>query len=474
MKNIRIIVFALLAVCALVAGLQLGFDSTSFAFNALMAMGVAVAPLFKRADRAPGMFACDDDPVAMLKSAVDDFKAAKSKLEKEQDGLKGAHQLVQDAIAKGLKLDTETQANVDKAISLANEQSLAVKDFAQKMDDLRKSFEAGPTRPLDLRQSIRKELEGDGGANKGKMEVFKDSGRGTMRLTMKDITSADVSTGMKREDHIDSLVSLERQPLRIRNLLSVVPVQTDSVKYGKQTVRTNAAAIVPEGESKPYSTYKWENATASVEVIAHLAKMTLQALADAPRLAAEIENEMRYGYMLAEENELLNGDGTANHLSGLMLNATAYAVPAGMDTTGIINKLDRLRVAMLQIHLAYAVPDAHVLNPINVAEIDLMRRDPDMGGGYLFGNPDTETGVLRLWRLPTVESPSMLVNKFLTGAFKYAASLYDRQGITVAISSENEDDFEKNLATMRVEGRVGLGVRRPYALVKGDLVGSGS
>lgn len=473
MKHIRLIVFALLAVCALVAGLQLGFDSTSFAYNALMAAGVAIAPLFKRA-REPGMFACDTDPVAMVKELADDLKSARKELTKQQEKLDDAHKEVMKSISTGVKLDPEVQTSIDKAISLANEQGEAVKGFAQQIADLQKSWEAGPRRPLNLQQSIRKELEGDGGATKGKMEVFKDSGRGNMRLVMKDITSADVSTGMKREDYIDSLVSLERQPLRIRDLLSVVPVQTDSVKYGKQTVRTNNAAIVPEGTAKPYSTYKWENATASVEVIAHLAKMTLQALADAPRLAAEIESEMRYGYLLAEEDELLNGDGTANHLSGLMHNATAYAVPAGMDTSGIINKLDRLRVAMLQIHLARAVPDAHVLNPINVAEIDLMRRDPDMGGGYLFGNPDTDTGVLRLWRLPVVETPSMLVNKFLTGAFKYAASLYDRQGITVAISTENDDDFEKNLATMRVEGRVGLGVRRPYALVKGDLVGSGS
>ena len=396
------------------------------------------------------------------------LKETRADLTKQQNSLKEAHREVMDKLEKGAKLDPEVQKNIDEAIAKANDTATALTDIAQKMDDLNKSVKAGPTGPLTVRGEIIKSLEGD---SKDRYESFKKGDSRSLRLVLKEITSADVSTGVKREPYIDSLVSLERQPLRIRNLLTIVPVQTDAVKYGKQTLRDNKAKIVAEGDSKPYSDYKWEDATANIEVVAHLAKLTLQALADAPRLAAEVESEMRFGLALAEEAEILNGDGTTGHLSGLMHNATAYAVPAGMDSTDVLTPIDRLRVAMLQIHLAYAVPDAHVLNPINVAEIDLLRRDPDQGGGYLFSRPDGDTGVARAWRLPIVESPSMVVNEFLTGAFKYSAHLYARQGATVAISTENDDDFETNKATMRCESRIGLGVRRPYGLVTGALKG---
>lgn len=78
-----------------------------------------------------------------------------------------------------------------------------------------------------------------------------------------------------------------------------------------------------------------------------------------------------------------------------------------------------------------------------------------------------------LWRLPAVESASMGVDEFLTGAFKYATRRYLRSGIQVAISTENDTDFETNEATMRVEGRMGAAVIREYALVGGYLtVGS--
>ncbi len=261
----------------------------------------------------------------------------------------------------------------------------------------------------------------------------------------------------------------------MRSLLNVIPVQTDSVRYGVQNVRNNAAAVVAEGASKPYSNYAWTNATATVEVIAHLAKLTLQAIADAPRLVAEIEAEMRYGLALVEEGELLNGNGTTGHMSGLLHNATQYQVPVGTDTSLILNQVDRLRVAILQLHLAYVVPNGQVLNPIDMANIELIRRDASTkDGGYIFGNPDSQRSTKTLWNLPVVESVSMAVGNFLTGDFQAAASLYQREGVEVLISTENNVDFEQNLATMRCELREGLAVRRPYALVKGTFVEEGS
>lgn len=464
MKNMRLIVFALMAAAALVAGIAIGFASTPVLFLGLTAVAVAVAPMFKPLPGSAAL-ACDADPMEVVKELTKDLRTAREDLRKQQDKLADAHSEVMKSVATQTKLAEDVQGKIDEQIAKANEQATIVKEVAQRLEDIKKAVEAGESQPtLTVRGQVQKMLEGS-----HKDALAKFVSHESTKLVLKDITSADVSTGVKREPHIDTLVSLERQPLRIADLLTVVPVQTDAVKYGKQTLRDNQARIVAEGTSKPYSNYKWEDDTAIIEVVAHLAKMSLQALADAPRLAAEVESEMRYGLNFAEEVEILNGNGTAGHLSGLMHNATAFSVPAGMSDDDMLTGIDVLRVAMLKVHLAYAVPDAHILNPINMAEFDLMRRDPDQGGGYLFSRPDEQTGVTRIWRLPVVETPAMTVGKFLTGAFKYAASLYRRQGATVQISTENEDDFEKNLATMRCESRLGLGVRRGYALVKGDL-----
>jgi HK97 family phage major capsid protein len=63
----------------------------------------------------------------------------------------------------------------------------------------------------------------------------------------------------------------------------------------------------------------------------------------------------------------------------------------------------------------------------------------------------------------------MTVDKFLVGAFKMAATIYDRMDAEVAVSSENQDNFIKNMYTVRAEKRLALAVKRPLALTYGDF-----
>lgn len=395
------------------------------------------------------------DEVQQLLKELSDAKLA---LQKQQADLVEANKLACKAIEDAKTLDKDTRENVDKALAKANETGEHVKELAQKIDALQKAS-SGAAAPMTLRGRIAAELA----KSESYAKLVTRDAR-SARIMVKTVTGISAQ-GLKPNPTLDTLVSMEQQPLRIRDLLTVVPITTDSVRYGKQSLRQNNAAIVAEGFQKPYSDYAWVDATATVETIAHLTKLTLQALSDAPRLAAEIEAEMRYGLAVVEENEILNGDGGAGHLNGLLNNSTAYAAPAGVDATNVITLVDQLRVAALQVHLGYAAPDAHVLNPIDVANIEMLRRDPDKTGGYLFGRPDGQTGVLTLWRIPVVETPSMAVGKFLTGALAYSTNLYEREGTNVMISTENAQDFELNQATMRCENRIGLAVRRPWALV---------
>lgn len=404
-----------------------------------------------------------------VKEITKSLEAAKTELNKQQTELKEAHRIAMDAVAKATEMSADNKANIDTALTKANETGGQVKELAQRLDDAIKTMKEAPVGPITLRMELQKSVEAQKEAYD---RIIKREGAGKLKLTTKAINDMAASvTLLPNRYSVDSTVSLTRQPLRVRDLLTVVPITTDSVRYAVQNVRNNQAKIVAEGTAKPYSNYAWTEATANVEVIAHLSKLTLQAIADVPRLVSEVEQEMRYGLSLFEEQELLNGDGTTGHLSGLMHNATAYALPAGADSSLVINQLDRLRMAQLQLQLAYAVPSGQVLNPVDVANIELVRRDPDRGGGYIFGNPDSQRSTVTLWGVPTVQSPSMAVGNFLMGDFGLAASLYQREGVSALISTENADDFEKNLATMRVEERLGLAVRRTWALVKG-LVGS--
>jgi len=59
----------------------------------------------------------------------------------------------------------------------------------------------------------------------------------------------------------------------------------------------------------------------------------------------------------------------------------------------------------------------------------------------------------------------------LVGSFMQAAQGWDREDITVTVSTEDRDNFVKNMVTILCENRVSLTVYRPEALVKGDFDG---
>ena len=63
----------------------------------------------------------------------------------------------------------------------------------------------------------------------------------------------------------------------------------------------------------------------------------------------------------------------------------------------------------------------------------------------------------------------MSVNEFLCGAFDMGAQIFDRLEIEVLLSTENVDDFEKNMVTIRAEERLALAIYRPEALITGDF-----
>jgi HK97 family phage major capsid protein len=161
----------------------------------------------------------------------------------------------------------------------------------------------------------------------------------------------------------------------------------------------------------------------------------------------------------------MTGDGTGINILGLVPQATAFdnSVVASGD-----QQVDVIRRAILQVRQSYYSATGIVLNPADWAAIELLK---DGENRYLFSAATTGAPA-RLWGLPVVESDALQSGEFLVGAFSTAATIYDRMQASVFLSTENEDDFIKNMVSIMFEERIALAVKRPLAFVHGNLDGS--
>ena len=277
------------------------------------------------------------------------------------------------------------------------------------------------------------------------------------------LTSADVPDGIVEPQRLPGIDTAPKQRLFIRDLIAPGRTSSPAIFWVQQTGFTNKAAVVPENTAKPYSDIQFAPKITGVSTIAHMFKASKQIMDDFAQLQSTIDAEMRYGLKYAEEQEILFGDGTGVHLHGIVPQASVYSAAFEVAQQ---NGIDDLRLAMLQAQLARFPASGHVLHFIDWAKIELTK---DTLGRYILANPSALTGPT-LWGLPVVATEAAAFQgKFLTGAFNAGAQIFDREDANVVISTENADDFEKNMISIRCEERLALAVKRPEAFIYGPF-----
>lgn len=370
------------------------------------------------------------------------------------------HDQLKEIAEKALAEAEKGVAQTKTAKELADSAIIAMNEAKARLDEIEQKM---ARRGSDQREEVK-----SAGAKVIESEAFKsfvaNGARGTARVQVKQITSVAGSAGELIQPRRDALEVLIREPLRIRALLNAVRVTTNAVEYPRVTGFTNNAAPVAETTLKPESSHTLEMETAAIRTIAHFEMISRQAMDDAPQIMDLIDTDLRWGLDDEEEDQILNGTGAGQNLKGLLHadNSVAYAAPF---TVADGTMIDTLRLAILQSSLAQFPATGIVLNPIDWARIELTK---DTAGSYIFANP-TQATAQTLWALPVVATQKMAVDSFLTGAFQRAATIYDRMDTEVLVSTEDRDNFVKNMATVRAEKRLGLAVKRPEALVRGDF-----
>jgi len=272
--------------------------------------------------------------------------------------------------------------------------------------------------------------------------------------------TSDPASGGKliQPDVRPGILPLPQRRLTVRDLLAPGTTDSNSITYMVEKLFTNAAAPVAEGAAKPESALSFDQVTDLVQKIAHWLPVTEEMLEDVSQIMSYIDARLRVGIEQTEEDQLLNGNGTAPNLSGILdrVGLTPPHVRVDPETN-----VDAIFIQMMAIFNASMVmPDGHVVNPANWSKIMLAK---DAAGHYLGAGPFAGPLAANLWGLPVSVTPAIAANSALTGAFKSQAQIFDKGGIRVEASNSHADFFIKNLVAIRAEERLALAVYRPSA-----------
>ncbi len=274
-------------------------------------------------------------------------------------------------------------------------------------------------------------------------------------------------------DRVAGVITPGLRRMTIRNLLPNNRTSSNLIEFASELLFTNNAGPqggttspdeLTEGETKPESALTFQLDNTPVITLAHFIPASRQILSDAPMLQGYVDGRLRYGLMLKEEDEILNGNGLQGDLYGLVSKSTAFNGGATNQTV-----LDTLLKAFLQISLQNLEASGVVLHPTDWTNLLLLK---DTTGRYLFTDPHgAETP--RLWGKDVVATASQTSGQFLAGAFTLAAEIFDREDATVRVAEQHSDFFVRNLVAILAEERLALAVYRTAALVKGAVSNAG-
>lgn len=291
------------------------------------------------------------------------------------------------------------------------------------------------------------------------------------------VMSASNSGGAFVRRDYDTPVDLPLRPLSLFDLITHGRTGSNLVEYVRTNTLTRAAAVVPEASdtsgagyttaAKPQASASWVIIQEPVKTIAVWMPITRQILSDAPQLESEIDNFEEADLLLALEEEMITGAGGSSHFTGLenTMGVTPYARIQGDDELQTTRRA-KTRTATI----GRAKPTGYLFNPYDWETIDLLRSNTNGSNtGFFYMGGPIVMGVEMLWGLPVAQSEVIPQGTYYTGDLKQM-KLWDREQPTRRITDSHSDFFTHNMIAILTEGRWAFGVRRPAAIIKGDLV----
>lgn len=267
---------------------------------------------------------------------------------------------------------------------------------------------------------------------------------------------------------IQRVAGIKAEALRsehVRSLLPTGSTNAQTISFVKEANAENGAATVAEGSTLAQSDIDLVESTVKLEKIGTYLRITEEMMSDIPALTSFLSARIPQRILAAEDNQILNGDGSTPNLDGLFTDGTAFAAGGFANAIESANEYDALMVALNQLQLSNYKANVIMLNPTDLHKIVLLKSTANeyLKNQIYQGLQPSIAGV------PIVTNTAVTAGKFLAMDSNRATQLWVRQNLAVEFSKEDSTNFRDGFITVRATERVALSNYEPKAIVQGTF-----
>ena len=364
-----------------------------------------------------------------------------------KEKLAEAQKKLEDIMAKEDKTADELKAAMEEVKSA--KANLEAAEEAEKLLGSMKGTEG----PADKEEEVVYNTIGEKFAAEVKAKQIDKKGRFAVK-TYSDIQKTPTTSGVSAfaTTYDRNVVEAARTPIVIRDLFGAETISGSTLVYLTEGAIEGAPAATNEGAKKPQVHFADPTPhTVSLSKIAAFIKESDEYINDYAFLASAINGRLLYHHQLVVQNTLVTAlKGT----SGIGDNDDTWT--ASSTATEIADLI--LKEAMDLQNASGFPADAIVMNPATWYSLRVAKDGEYRyyGGGF-FGAQN----VPNLWGIPVCVTTAVDADEIIVGAFKACASVVTNGGVSIEAVNTDQDDFVKNLMTIRCEERLALAVRRP-------------
>jgi HK97 family phage major capsid protein len=260
--------------------------------------------------------------------------------------------------------------------------------------------------------------------------------------------------------------TIRKRELRYLANVSVGSITSGRALWTEETDEQGAPIFLGEGATKPQGSVLYINKTQDVKKVAVYAKMTLEMLEDLPQFVSFITRNLERRLDIVVENQLFNGNGLGDNLTGIDSYAQAFTGGGLAGNVDDANELDVIEAVALQVKEANGMPETLFVHPSTMAKIRLIK---DTVGRPIWKDYVTPAGEFVYSGLRVIETLAVTEGNFVGGETS-VVNVLNRSGLQIQIGLDG-NDLTQNKQTMVLEKRLVqfVSANDTNVLIKGDF-----